>query len=479
MSIELNYPTKFHQTNLLRFACSNKKTTEKFTDQIISTGNINLSIEGICVGLSHTYIAYENKGLGLEFIKHLNNVLNLAKLDIPSDNPIINYNNMAYRELAFEATKKYYLDALKLQINETKAIYYHQMCANLKKKTLPPKLPNETNQEYINYCLDINRNEKKMIEYHYINADIEREIINQLYEKIEKNIDVKAPELRKSCATIYDKIRHKKNLTADDTKLFLLDAYHHCAAFHEFKTTLFNINSGLTYDNNKPYDAYENTVHKWKSITKFNLINSINIAKRQNKDFFAIYGTHNHAMAITAKYDTKQKKHKFSFFEPNKGIIETNDLNKIIEVINQIPTTISNNIIKFTNLTEQEQEKIQIIGEVQLFEQSTHNNNRLDLHTITQKSEHSATKKLLAKNKITISMRNNAKLTFEHYYPENDELTLKLKIGRKVYRLYSELNNVNITIDLINASMNEYQKYKSNDVYIDWRGQILNRLKTT
>ncbi|EIU7555768.1 hypothetical protein LHV18_05050 [Providencia rettgeri] len=82
MPIELNYPVKFNQVNLLNFS-SDKKNIEQFANEIVTTSNIQYSRKGICLGLAHSYIAYENEGNGLAFIENLNQMLNVSKKELP------------------------------------------------------------------------------------------------------------------------------------------------------------------------------------------------------------------------------------------------------------------------------------------------------------------------------------------------------------------------------------------------------------
>ncbi|MCG9950685.1 hypothetical protein I6L81_18770 [Providencia rettgeri] len=474
MPIELNYPVKFNQVNLLNFS-SDKKNIEQFANEIVTTSNIQYSRKGICLGLAHSYIAYENEGNGLAFIENLNQMLNVSKNELPDKKKQNSYSDLAYQTHSFATLKNHFLNALKLQFNYTKSSHYKIMAKEILDTELPYRHPYETNLEYINHYLYLNKNDELLDNYSGLNSDTERLMINDFYLKIAKNVTVNQPEMPKFPEDIQNKIIKDQTLTDDEMQIFLHYAFVYCAAQYEFKTTQFNILAGITYHNNKPNNSYENIEQKWRFITRYELKKAISITVFKKEDFFAIYAAQKHATAITAKYQPTNNNYQFSFFEPNKGVFYTSDKNKLMGVIDQLPIDSPTSIVKYANLNEQE--KLQPIGYIQLFQTEKDNTHRLNLQTSSKKDVQKQAKEVLAQKKVSTSLKNGNKLVFIDYNPLNDELTLSLPLGKRTFTIYSELNDIDTTIDLINASMHEYPTYKENDIYIDWKGQILNRLK--
>ena len=473
MPISCNYPLQFSQNNLLAFTSDNKNI-EKFTDKIITTSNIRRSVDGICLGLSHCFIAYENEGNGLAFIQNINHVINASKGELVDEKNLKGYSNLAYQKCAVNTLKKYYLNALKLHIDHRHSAYYQYMSKNILNSNLPHQYPHETNLEYINHCLFQNKNDELMDYCYELNSDVEKQMVKDLYVKIEKNIMICHPEISKLPLNIQEKIRNDQALTIGEVKTFLNYAYLYCAAHYEHKVNNFNMLAGITYNSHHPNDSYENTAPKWKTVTRYELKKAINIATATNKNFTAIYGTNTHAMAITAIYHPINHIYQFSFFDPDEGLICTTDKSKLMKFIDHIPRNPPSNIIKYAN--DREHEKLEPIGKILLLQTDKKNTRQLHLPMLTKKDIQIRTKKLLTQKKLSIFLKEGSPLTFSDYNPNNDELKLKLPLGKRIFTIYSELNDINQTVDLINNSMQEFPSYMGNDIYIDWKGQILNRL---
>lgn len=476
MPIEPNYSTKFCQSELLQFACSNKETAARLADNIVCISNIYQSSEGICKGLAHAYIAYENNQLGSAFINLLNEALILANPPLAKHNLLENQITLAQKELAFKLIKKHYIDALKLQINHIKAHYYNQISKYISKIKFDEIKAGETNLDYITNCLIKYNSIFDMTNRYGLCFEEQQQVVTELYNKIKAGTPILSPEMLQTKKDIYTKIKEEQSLTSNEIKLFLKDAYHYCELLHELKTTEFNAKAGIIYNNYKPLNAYENIHHKQKMLSKYELKNEINRTVALKKDFFTLYVSKNHAMAFTAKYIERTDAFSFSFFEPNKGVMTTHNKSEFLDIINNID--MDNHDSKITSIYKHpiEKDKETIIGKQFPLQKDTKNPQRLTLQTIQHKDIHILAKTQLVKDKIAITLNNESKLTFINYAPLNDELTLSLSLGNRIFTIYSELNDLNKTREIINDSLHEWLNYIGENIYIDWKGQILNRL---
>ena len=477
-----NYSIPFDQGDLMNYVYKNKDVMKKLGNQLKSISNISeICKEGMCRGLAHTFAAYEINGLGAESINQLNNCLQPVSLTKSPYKQIEKYAQKSFNECISKILISRCTDIFNLQINQMPYIFYEDMANNVNSLKLPAKSQGIENLEYIMLCLDNNKNEKERRDSYNIEHETERKIIYDFYQKIELGFENPIPETLKADPIIYKKIQDKINLTESEIKLFLKDAYYYCGLHYSCETAMFNANVGIAYYKNSLPLSYNNiALKKIFNITLQKLEDYLSYMECNKKSSALIFSRNCHAMTISGRYDVQKKHYIFSFFEPNKGLLQTDDKTQLIKLIEIISKDHSTFPFTFTaNFPFIQKELIsQAIGNVLLLEKRNEHSKKLYLPSINKKEIQFLTKKYLAENKIDISIYNGVKLKFVDYYPENDELTLKLIMGGKTYTLYSELNDINKTIDLINASMDEYQKYKNQDIYIDWKGQILNRLKT-
>jgi len=470
MPTEINYPIKFHQSDLQRYVYTNKNVARKLIHQLKSIENVATSCtDGVCRGLSHTFIAYEKQGLGAHYI----NLLKLSKnsfttMESPYDEikSPINQLNIEYNPILENVLNYLCTDIFNLQINQSYYNYYYNMANKLYSFTLPPRPENSTHFDYIFHCLEKFKNDRSIYfsSRCNINFEIEKELIKDFYTKIESNAEMPVSGNSEKMTPIYNKIRHKKNLTPYEIQVVIEAAYNYCYLHYASETASTNVNLGVSPDSDQSAFSFNNIYHRKRTVTLEDLKNDITGCITKKQDFSCIFSTTDHAMAITYRYDMLKNCYIFSFFEPNKGLIQTESKKEFFDILTKIPTY-NGYKRKFNPL---------FIGYIRNFQKSNTPSKKLHLPVIIDKGH--LTKKHLVNSKTVIKLNKGVKLSFEGYYQENDELTLKLQLGKRTFTIYSELNDINKTVDLINYSMQEFPNYMGNDIYIDWKGQILNRL---
>ena len=497
-----NYSIPFHQSNLLSYVEENKDVMNKLGNQLKSITNISEVCQGgTCYGLAHTFAAYELHGLGAESINQLNNCLQPVSLTKSPYEQIEKYTQKSFKECISKVLASRCTDIFNIQINQMPQHFYKYMAVKVDSLKLPDKPQDIENLEYIMRCLDNNKHEVKRSDSYNIEYETERKVIYDFYKTIELGLESSFPEIFKVDPIIYKKIQDKVSLTESEIKLFLKYAYHYCRLHYSYETAIFNSDIGITYSNKVSSLSYNNIIYnKTLDVTLQQIENHLSTIEDNKITSALLFLTNCHAMTISGRYDEQKKQYIFSFFEPNKGLLQTNDKTQIIDLIKEITAGYFIPPLTFTaNFPFIERTLIsQAIGSVIYLEKRNELSKKPYLPSINKKEIQILTKKHLAEDKVDMTLYNGAKLKFVDYDPKNDKIKLELMTKTKNYTLYSEFNDVNTTISLINASMDEYQKHKSkdiyidgyasnyiyidgyasNDIYIDKKGQILNRLKT-
>ncbi|MGG4661870.1 hypothetical protein [Providencia vermicola] len=491
MLSKINYTIPFCQDYLCDHIPNNKTIMNKLSNQLKNVSNITQSCkEGICHGLALTFAAYEMHGLGAKSINQLNQCLNPVPPTISHNKNVQAYAKQAYLIETSNLLASRCTDIFNLQMNINRYGIYYELANKNNSLDLPNRLENITDIEYITSLLEIQKKINDDRQAYRPNIEIEKKLIQELYQKIESGLDIPVPNAFKIKPNICKKIQNKEKLTQQEIKLFLTHAYLYCALYFEYEAAIFNFNSGIIHNNDFPPFSHENTIPPLNNITLQELTNTVDYYKKNKQNFALIYGKNCHSMTINGRYNSQKDEYIFSFFEPNDGLIQSNNQSEFLKLITPIvkafttlpvithiapPFTVAFTypaIIPFF----QETLNPEVIGKVSVLHKSRYDTKQTMLPVLNIKNIQNSTKTMLVNDKITINLQNNSKLTFENYYKENNELTLRLSRGNDSYTIYSELNDIDVTIDLIRASMDEYPKYRSKNIYIDWKGQILNRL---
>ncbi|CAG9415734.1 hypothetical protein NVI2019_PEGOAJLN_01266 [Providencia alcalifaciens] len=461
----IHFSTIFNQNNLLKYIHSDKKNIKHIIDKLNHISNINNSLNGICQGLTHQYIAYENNHQGSQFIQQLNSVINLAKLDVPSDDPLQDANNQAWKQLSAHVAQQHAIDAIRLQANHEQSHYYFSQQTRLKRAHLAPKYPSETNWQYIECCLTALKNDIDMQKYYGISAAQECNLIRALYHKIKCGEKIILPEFNLLTPEINKKIKQGDSLTETEVKLFLQDAYKYCALVCEFDSTLFNVKSGLKYNKTESDFSYKNTQQSIVTATVQDIETFINAIIQNQQNCSISYSAHHHATAITIRYDPQNKRHSLSYFDPNEGVINLTSKQHLLDTLRILP---KNTHIKNDG-------KIIETADIGKFIPIADPSNKLKLPDLEKEVE-KLTKQLLVGKKTTLTLSNKNRLSFIEYDKKNDFLFLELKMEKECYQIISEYRSLNDTIKLIESTKSEYQCYQNKNIYIDWKGRIANRI---
>lgn len=471
MLSKINYTIPFCQNDLLNYAYKNDPLINKLAQQLKNITNIaRVCKDGACRGLSYIFAAYEMNGLGAESLHQLKLCLDPPIPSISAFKEVNQHAEAAYSSCISNLLAERCTDIFDIQLNQFQYNGYCRLYNNCDLINIAPKPEGITNIEYVIQCLEENNknvHSKNKKTYFKPDINIEKGIAHDLYNKIKLGSDTPTPSIYKAKQSLYDKIKKNKDITPNEIKSFIKEIYAYCILLQGSEAALFNLNSGIVFNNRFSPLYYTNLETNRKNIS-FKQLEKIIINKEIEKQNNAIiYTSNNHAMAICGKYYPQKGKYLFSFFEPNYGLMQSSDTNEFIEFLKQV---INPEITLPIDCTQKIKTDV-TIGRIQELQKIRTQSKTLKLPTIKNQELQFEIKKQLTKDNTEILLDDSTKLIFDNFHQKNNKLTMKLQKESDTFTIHSTLCDVNSTIALVNNVINKFPLLTTRNIHINSLGK--------
>ena len=458
----LKYNIPFRQAPVINYIA--KEIPHRFSHKITNIANISIITRGICHGLSNAFIMYENNNKGKDYINEINGSFNCIN-SINSINSI-NENKNTFR--------KYYLDSIKLfsnanfdqlistsinnQSDYDKSYYFNEMYEDVNKFNLPIRTKNQSNFDFIKKIITENKikdtynnpihliDESEVIDYIYFFFDSVTNPKSTKYGESSRSSKFNnLPEIRVE-NEIQNKIKKNEILTNDEIKCFLKIAYQAIAQYIDLKMTSKKLNAGLINDDTKPINHKNNNSYTGECISISKIKENIERKISNNKKYYCLFEVKEHCMAISVNFD-KYNKPIYNFFEPNEGIITTNDEGKFIKILERVLNNFNKEGKAYKNDLDEP------VVYVQEIESKSGSNNRITPSKVNLKDVQHHIKKSLIKDKAKLDLSENYKLQLTRHDLEKNIIKGVIYGFNHNIKITSKDMNIDRMVTIINKNI--------------------------
>ncbi len=443
----IEFNIKFDQEKLCQYIT--KKSYSNVVKKLTQVNNISSAYDGICRGLSNSYLLHENSNQGDAFINGINDSLMNIKKTKGKLNTIERNKHKSLKVFSKALLNETIADSLNNQINYDRAF-------NLAKLShFPSSLEfseNDKNSNNLNFIETILNKNKTQINKKFNYLSHENEIIEliKIYYNIAKLAESNLmkntyPDLRLS-TELKNKIINEQILTTDETKEFLKNAFIFNSQLTMQKMTGKKLNAGTINNKNFPINHSENIFNFPYEINLKKLKENIENKLTISNSYLSLVATKTHCMAISVSFDTTTKNYIYKFFDPNYGIKKYKDKDDFFNSLEELLEYSTNKNSKNRN------EFNELIIECTPMEK-TNNNNKLKSPEIDQQVFHNYLKNSLINKKIKLSKTHS--IILKNHDSDKNKTSVNIFNKNKSTNIEIQENNTEKLIKLISDNLSK------------------------
>ncbi|MGO2345279.1 MAG: hypothetical protein ACTH64_05805, partial [Providencia sp.] len=235
-------------------------------------------------------------------------------------------------------------------------------------------------------------------------------------------------------------------LTNDEIKCFLKIAYQAIAQYIDLKMASKKLNAGLINDDTKPINHKNNNSYTGECISISKIKENIERKISNNKKYYCLFEVKENCMAISVNFD-KYNKPIYNFFEPNEGIITTNDEGKFIKILERVLNNFNKEGKAYKNDLDEP------VVYVQEIESKSGSNNRITPSKVNLKDVQHHIKKTLIKDKAKLDLSENYKLQLTRHDLEKNIIKGVIYGFNHNIKITSKDMNIDRMVTIINKNI--------------------------
>ena len=442
----IEFNIKFDQEKLCQYIT--KKSYSNVVKKLTQVNNISSAYDGICRGLSNSYLLHENSDQGDTFINGINNSFKNIKKIKGKLNTIERYKHKSLKVFSKALLNEIIADSLNNQINYHRAVDFATLSFLPSSLTLSKRDEGSSNLDYIETILNENKIKiNKKISY--INHENEIVELIRIYYKIIKSssdglIKNTYPDLRIS-NELKNKIINEQILTSDEIKNFMENAFIFNSQYSMQKMTGKKLNAGIINNKNFSISHSENIFNFPYKINLNELRKHIEEQLELNNSYLSLVSREQHCMAISIRSDITTNSYIYKFFDPNYGIkkyrdknVFFNSLEKMLEYETKITSKNRNNLGEFI---------------IRTMPMEKFNNNKLKPPEIDQQHFHNHLKNALIDKKIKISKKHS--IILKNHDNDTNKTSIKISNKNKSTNIEIQENDTEKLIKLISNNLSK------------------------